>query len=661
MFRFALILVALPLLGGWRLSGPFGGSAHSLAIDPHNRSLLLAGARDSLLFRSDDAGATWRLLPFPPGAPGVFNSLIIHPVESGHFYAGLDAGDSRDSGVYESKDGGKHWQPLAEIRGRRIESLAMWPSDPRVLAAGTSQGAFLSADGGQNWQRISRDGDTEMQDITALAFDPTNSKIIYAGTPHLPWKTVDGGATWRSIHDGLIDDSDIFSIRVDPYQPKLIFASACSGIYRSDNAGDSWRKLIGIPGTHRRTHIIAEDPRTSGTIYAGTTLGLFKSSDDGRTWRHLTFEQINAMVFDPDDPRTLYLATEHAGVLKSSDAGESAHPFNIGFANHNLTQITGSGKRLYASSAYEGLFGGVFVSNDGGLGWSLQANEQALLGRNLNSLTAAPASNGWLFAAAEDSVLRSIDGGKTWVPLAAQPRLSPTPAARPSGRIRIYSLQTVQAEKLVLLAGTQAGLFRSSNSGASWTRVSDPALAGLPVLSIYTTTRDASRIAARTTAGLLLSRDAGLTWRSTPLPDTSYYLYDLALSTDPAGPLLAATSRGILQSTDDGSHWQLITDGVPPQTVDSVRFHPIQKLEAFLVQYGKIYHSFDGGSSWKPFPSDGLEQSSVRTLWFAPDLPARIFALSAARGALFFDLPQPDLAKQGEQTVSSSVSVRGER
>jgi photosystem II stability/assembly factor-like uncharacterized protein len=652
--KFVLVLLALPLAGGWRLAGPFGGSAHALAIDPQNRNMLLVGARDSLLFRSDNAGESWRLLPFPQGSPGVFNSVIIHPLESGHFYAGLDAGDSRDSGVYESIDGGDRWRALPGIRGLRIESLAMSPSDSRVLAAGTSQGVFLTIDAGENWQRISRENDPEMQDITALAIDPGDSKIIYAGTPHLPWKTIDGGATWRSIHDGLIDDSDIFSIHVNPTQPELVFASACSGIYRSDNAGDSWQKLIGIPGTHRRTHILTQDPRAPETIYAGTTLGLFKSADDGRTWRHLTFEQVNGLVFDPHDPRTLYLATEHAGMLKSTDAGETVHPVNAGFANHNLTQITGDGKRLYASSAYEGLYGGVFVSNDGGRDWTLQANEHALLGRNLHSLAAVPAPGG-LFAAAEDAVLRSTDGGKTWLPLAAQPRALSTSARPQTGRIRIYSLQTVLADKLVLLAGTQAGLFRSLNSGASWTQVSDPTLAGLPILSIYTAPRSA-RMAVRTTGGLVLSDDLGRTWRPASLPDSTYYLYDLALPADPDGPLLAATSRGILQSMDGGRHWNLITEGVPAATVDSVRFHPSRKLEAFLVQYGKIYQSADGGNSWKLFPSDGLEHSSVRMLWFAPDLPARIFALSAARGALFFDLPAPDLAQQDDHAVSTKVN-----
>jgi len=360
------------------------------------------------------------------------------------------------------------------------------------------------------------------------------------------------------------------------------------------------------------------------------------------------------MVFDPDDPRTLYLATEHAGVLKSSDSGETVHPVNAGFANHDLTQITGDGQHLYASSAYEGLYGGVFMSSDGGLHWILQANEHALLGRNLHSLTAAPAPNG-LFAAAEDTVLRSTDDGRTWIPLAAQPRLAPAPG-RSAGRIRIYSLQTVQADKLVLLAGTQAGLFRSLNAGASWTPVKDAAVEGFPVLSIYMPPRGASRLAARTTAGLFLSGDVGGTWRPATLPDSSYYLYDLALPADLNGPILAATSRGILQSIDDGNHWKAIADTLPAATVDSVRFHPLRTQEAYLVQYGKIYQSVDGGSSWKLFPSDGLEQSSVRMLWFTPDLPARIFALSAARGALFFDLPEPDLGTQGEHAVSSKIN-----
>jgi len=596
----------------------------------------------------------------------VFNSVLIHPTESGHFYAGLDAGDSPDSGVWESKDGGEHWSVLAGTRGSRIESLAFSPALADVIAAGTAKGVFLTVDAGATWKRISSETDVEMQDITALAFDPSDTHTLYAGTPHLPWKTTDGGATWHSISTGLVDDSDIFSIRVDPGRPQLVFASACSGIYRSESAGASWVKIHGIPGTHRRTHIISEDPRNSDTIYAGTTLGLFKSPDGGKTWRHLSFEQVNWMVFDPGEPRTLYLATEYAGILKSMDSGETFRPVNAGFSNHRLSQITSDGKRLYASSTYEGLYGGVFVSNNGGLEWSLRANEEALLGRNLHSLTASPGST-QLFGASEDGILKSADGGKTWSAL-PPPRLLPSSRllqnqgraeVASSGRLRIHALRAVQLDKLVLFAGTDAGLFRSANLGTTWEQVKAAGLTGIPVLSLDAPSSGASRLAARTSSALFISIDEGRTWQPAMLPDNSYYLYDLALPASRDVAILAATSRGLLRSTDEGAHWNLVTKGVPAATVDSVRFtsaqeQPAQKLEAFLVQFGTVYRTVDGGESWQSFSNEGLRDAAIRTLWFAPDLPRRMFALTTARGALVFDLPQAEVANQGDHAVISS-------
>src|SRR5262249_3496475 len=148
-----------------------------------------------------------------------------------------------------------------------------------------------------------------------------------------------------------------------------------------------------------RTHIISEDPAAADTVYAGTTLGLFKSPDTGKTWRHLTTEQVNWMVFDPVDPHTLYLATEYAGVQKSTDSGETFHAVNTGFSQHALTQIAGAGTVLYATTAYEGRFGGVFASVDGGTNWILRANEEALADRRLHSLAVATNGSGIVFAA----------------------------------------------------------------------------------------------------------------------------------------------------------------------------------------------------------------------------------------------------------------------
>jgi len=650
------LIGTLPLAAGWRLSGPFGGSARSIAIAAQNRNLLIVGARDSLLFRSDDAGATWRLLPFPQSTPGTFDALAIDPKAPNHFYAGLDAGDTSDSGLYESTDGGDHWAELPGLRGLRVESLSMYPGDPLILAAGTSRGIFLTKDGGATWHRISNENNREMQDITALAFDPNDSNRLYAGTPHLPWKTNDSGATWHSIHTGLIDDSDIFSIRVNPKRPELLFASACSGIYRSENSGESWAKLRGIPGTHRRTHIIAEDPRDSDTVFAGTTLGLFKTPDGGKTWQHLNSEQVNWMVFDPTDPKVFYLATEYAGVLKSTDSGATFQSMNHGFSNHSLTQITSSGKRIYASSIYEGRYGGVFSSEDGGLDWKLRANQEALLGYNVHSLVAG--TGDLLFAASTAGILKSADAGKTWAPLPNQPKLAPARPGLRATSLRVHALQAIVSDKVTLFAGTDKGLFRSLNGGTSWEQIKPAGFTGVPVVAVYTASHGSGWVAARTAGELFVSDDAGKNWHSAALPDSSYFIYDVALPLDHDAPLLVATSRGLLQSFDGGAKWKLVSEGVPAATVNAVRYHPDRKLEVFLVQYGKIYRSLNGGTSWTALSDDGLANASIRALWFAPEIPGRIIALSSARGTLTLDMPQADLAGQSGQQVVSSKEIK---
>src|ERR1035438_512637 len=247
------------------------------------------------------------------------------------------------------------------------------------------------------------------------------------------------------------------------------------------------------------------------------------------------------MVFDPQYPRVLYLATEFAGILKSADSGQTFAAYNRGFANHSLTQITGSGNRLYATSIYEGRHGGVFRSVDGGLDWTLCANEEALEGRNLSSLVAAPSRQDLLFAASQDEVLKSADGGKTWSRLVIQPRVSAARPAQHFGRIRIQSLQVVQLDKLLLFAGTQSGLFRSPDAGRSWERMQGNGIADVPLLAIYPPPHGASRLAARTAGGLFLSEDAGRNWVPATLPGSDYYIYDVALPAERGDPILAAT------------------------------------------------------------------------------------------------------------------------
>lgn len=620
---FGSAFAALPLFaaaGPWQQLGPYGGSATAIAVDPRDSRTLVAGARNSLVYKSTDAGLSWTLLPFPRHFRGSVQALVIDPRDSRRYLAGVHLTGSPDAGLYESRDAGLTWTHLPALEGISVEALAHFPGDSLRMVAGTRKGVFLSTDGGAAWVRISPAEDLELQAITAVAFDPARPDTVYAGTTHLPWKTTDGGRTWNSIRTGMLDDSDVFSIYVDPQQPQRVFASACSGIYRSENGGASWRKFLGIPGTQRRTHIIRRDPARPEVIFAGTTVGLLRSLDNGVTWERRNQLNINSLAFDPADPRTLYLATESAGIWKSTDSGDTFAALNSGFVNRRVGAVTSAGRRLYLNTLQDGLYGGVFSSLDQGQTWKLAAaGERA--GEPLLAVSASPLRDNLLFAISENRVYRSANGGVTWLPAALPPGVRPT------------ALRVLGSGKMtVALVGSRRGLFRSADGGVTWLEIRKIKTIPLQVEALYGA-EGSTRVALRTPTKLLLSEDAGVNWTEIPPPAAA--IYDLALPANGAATLLAATSEGLYRSADLGRTWTFILDGVAAGTVRTARFHPLRPAEAFAVQYGRLYRSSDAGLTWRLAARDAV---SIRDLWFSAEQPDRLVAITDDTGLYSLDL-----------------------
>src|SRR5690349_3564213 len=87
----------------WIIAGPFGGTATTIAIDPENPQVVLAGALNSLLFESRDAGASWNLTKFPKRNLSEVSSILVDPADSKHYLAGIIAAGG--GGLLESHDG----------------------------------------------------------------------------------------------------------------------------------------------------------------------------------------------------------------------------------------------------------------------------------------------------------------------------------------------------------------------------------------------------------------------------------------------------------------------------------------------------------------------------------------------------------------------------
>jgi photosystem II stability/assembly factor-like uncharacterized protein len=632
----AALLFCSPGLAQWIPVGPWGGSATAVAIDTANPKRMLLGGRNSLIYLSEDEGANWRRLNFPRHFLGTVRSVSFDQTNSNVLLAAVNAENSGFGGVWRSDDGGESWRLPESIAGASAEALLRWPKDPKVVLAGTHQGVWRSEDGGLTYTRISQPWNHEMRVITALAIDPADRNIIYAGTPHLPWKTSDGGKTWNSIHNGMLDDSDVFSIFIDPERPQQILASACSGIYRSESAGAEWSRFKGIPASHRRTHVIRRHPAKPGVIYAGTTLGLLRSTDAGATFKQLNQLHILSMVFHPNKPDLVFMATEQAGLWRSEDGGVTARPVNTGFVNRKVLNVTAAGARLYLNTIQDGQAGGVFQSDDGGANWNLVANASRVGDNHLHHLAGHPADANVLYAANERRLYRTTDGGQRWASL-------PLPAMAQSSAMRVSALAVLPPRPgpnagVTLLMGTSLGLWRTANAGATWNLVTVTKVDKMP--NVLSLTAAGDRILVRTSNTLYVSEDGGVLWRPIALLLPTSVIYDIALSPLAADPILLATAKGLFASDDGGRNWALRSKGIEDGTVSTVRFESGRKGSVYLVQFGRLYESTDSGASWRRVQNGEIPESSIRQIWTGSSQTRRLFALTPDMGLFYMELQE---------------------
>lgn len=649
----------------WKIAGPFGGTATSIALDPEHPNLILAGGRNSLLFQSQDSGATWQLTNLPKRHFGEVTSIVVDPADSKHYLVGMIAADN--TGVFESYDCGAKWTQAKDVQFG-VRALVASPSKPSRFVAGTvGGGVMLSDDSGKSWTRISDPQNMEMQAITALAIDPKNPDIIYAGTAHLPWKTMDGGKTWESIRNGMIDDSDVFSIYIDPFVPSNVFASACSGIYATNTRGDVWRKLMGIPNTSRRTHVIREDPTQPGVLYAGTTLGFFKSVSGGTSWKVLSDSQVNAMVFDPSQPRNMYLGMEYEGVGKSSDGGQTITKINNGFVDRDIRAVSSTGNKLFAIESQEGDTTAVFVSENRGEIWS-RLETRGLKGVHLHAITAAKSNDRILLAGSGRQMYKSVDSGSTWKPIPIRLILQPAPetsktakpsSARPvqrskSGKakasrpvkprvlfkevspaeiISLYS--TKNGTQDLIFATTDLGLLKSNDLGEHWTLADLTESTGsTAVYALFMPPAPDGRLIVRTGGDLYQSKDFGDHWIRLFFPLPTSDINDLAIPADPSDPLLVAARTGLYKSPDNGATWYPDTDGLPASTFSSVIYSCAETPVAYAVAYGQLYESTNAAKSWSPV-STALPGSHIRQLWIPDYSSKRVYGITSDLGILF--------------------------
>ena len=420
----------------WEATGPLGGDVRSLVIDPQDPRRLYFGTIDGQIYMSGDAGESWsRVGGF--NRPGLLiDHIIVDPRDSRSIYVAAHR-HKEAGGFFKTTDGGKTWREAEQLKGDGIHSLTQSSKNPDLLFAGTNRGVWRSADSGDRWEKLNTEATPGLINVESLAVDPRDPNVIYAGTWYLPYKTTDGGQTWSITKTGIIDDSDIFAIEIDQKNPDHVIASACSGIYETRNAGANWRKVNGIPSQSRRTRAILQNPGRPETIYAGTTEGFWMSTNGGTDWKVTTSRQtfeVNAIAVHPSNPDTVYIGTNNYGVMVSHDGGRNFAPSNGGYSGRRAYALLPDREkpgRVYATTINTATGGGYFyVSNDGGVTWQLSARNMPPRLIAYSILQDATDGN-VIYLGTNHGLYRSTDRGASWAPVTA-----PKPKAAPRARSR---------------------------------------------------------------------------------------------------------------------------------------------------------------------------------------------------------------------------------
>jgi photosystem II stability/assembly factor-like uncharacterized protein len=236
-----------------------------------------AGVEDAGLFRSGDGGQTWQELPglreqqgsaWQPGAGGMcLHTILLHPSDPGRIVVAISA-----AGVFRTDDAGKTWRPAnrglrsggipeteAEV-GHCVHNLAAHPARPDTIFMQKHWDVMRSDDAADSWHEISGNLPTDFGfPIEVHAHEPDTIYVvpITSDSLHVPpdgklrvYRSRTGGNEWEPLTEGLPQQHCYVNVlrdamAVDSLEECGVYFGTTGGqVYASADAGDSWAPIV---------------------------------------------------------------------------------------------------------------------------------------------------------------------------------------------------------------------------------------------------------------------------------------------------------------------------------------------------------------------------------------------------------------------------------
>ncbi len=615
---------------------------------------LWSAGGDRGLFKTSDGGKTWNLVleisentgvtdvHFDPRCPDVLYAAAYQ--RRRHVWTLLDGGP--ESGVYKSTDAGATWKEinngLPDGDKGRI-GLAVSPINPDVIyaiveAAKDGNGFYRSEDGGENWIKQSSYISSSPQYYQEIYADPHVFDRVYSMDTYL-MVTNDGGKVfdrlgqeWKHVDD--------HAIAFDPDDPDHLITGCDGGIYETWDGGKTYDFKANLPVT-QFYKLAVDNDAPFYNIYGGTqdnsTQGGPSRTNNvhgirNSDWFITVFGDGFDPAVDPEDPNIVYSQWQYGGLVRfDKRTGERIDIKPQEEKDEPPLRWNWDSALMISPHLHTRLYYGsqiLFRSDDRGDSWravspdltrNLDRNKLKIMGRvwgvdavaknrstslfgTIVSVSESPMIEGLLYVGTDDGLIRvSEDGGVNWTKydkFANVPEFSYVSDIEAS----LYDGNTVYAA----LDNHKMGDFKpyivkSTNRGKSWSSISGD----LPERgTVYTVVQD-------------------------------HVNEEL---------LFAGTEFGIFFTVNEGKKWVQLKGGIPTIIIKDLE---IQRRESDLVaaSFGRGFYILDDYSPLRYLTEEKIQEEAVlfpvKKAWMyirANPLSSRE---KATQGASFFTAPNP--------------------
>ena len=581
---------------------------------------LWSAGGDRGVYRSTDGGETWNRvleidehtgvtdLEYDPTNPDIVYAAAYQ--RRRHIWAHLAGGPG--SGIYKSTDAGRTWRKIERglPKGDMGKiGLAVTPADPErvyatIEAGENERGFYRSNDKGESWARMNPyiSGGTGPHYYQEIEASPVDPDVVYQMDVFIQ-VTRDGGTHFDYLGTGREKHSDNHMLWIDPDDGDHLLAGTDAGLYETFDEGTTWRHFPNLPVSQfYKVAVNNAEPFydiLGGAQDLGTLHGPSRTTNvegvRNRDWYVPLGADGYGVGFDPDDPMIMYLETQQGNLYRGDRRSEeliSIQPqpapgdppdrFNwdspILVSPHAANRLYFASQRLWRSedrgNSWTPVSGDLTRDRNRytmpflGRVWSVDAlydNGAMSQYGTISAISESPITEGVLYVGTDDGRIQvSGDGGGTWRPATALPGV-PELAFINDVEASQHDANTVFVVADAHKTGTFAPfVFRSQDRGRTWSSITGDLPAGTIVWAIQQDHENPALLFLGTEFGLYVTLNGGTNWIKLQGAPTIPFR-DLKLHRRDSDVIGATFGRGFYILDDYSPLRSMARDGIAPE------------------------------------------------------------------------------------------------